>query len=186
MKKSIVAFLALVIWGILQLFSCNSFSTHSFADKDAEEGYDLAQVHCKSCHKFPEPDLLNKTTWAQYVLPMMGRLLGFQHFETGGYVEARSGVVMKLEQWNKIVHYYISESPEDPLKRNVRVQTIQTGLKYFSAQIPPSSIKRPVTTCVNIDPFQKQILFGDGSTQQLYAVSGNIIRDSFPVGIGMS
>ena len=39
------------------------------------EGEQLAKTHCASCHAFPEPDLLDKKTWANEVLPKMAELM---------------------------------------------------------------------------------------------------------------
>ncbi|MEJ7588884.1 MAG: hypothetical protein WKI04_15115 [Ferruginibacter sp.] len=37
-------------------------------DKKAMTGKELSEVHCASCHLFPEPGLLDKSTWKTSVL----------------------------------------------------------------------------------------------------------------------
>ena len=41
-----------------------------------EKGEALAQKNCASCHKFPDPSLLDKKTWKEGVLPEMAYRLG--------------------------------------------------------------------------------------------------------------
>jgi len=150
-----------------------------------KEGYELAKIYCQSCHQFPEPDLLNKKTWSAFVLPKMGSFLGFRHFETGGYVEYGKEM-MKLSQWNKIVDYYVSQSPEFPVKKKTQVK-IQAGLKQFNVIIPAFTIKKPATTMVGIDSLRKRIFFGDGLTAYLYRLSQEFtVQDSFKTGKGIS
>jgi hypothetical protein len=150
-----------------------------------KEGYELAKTYCQSCHRFPEPDLLNKKTWSAFILPKMGSFLGFRHFETGGYVEYGKEM-MKLSQWNKIVDYYVSQSPEFPVKKKSQVK-IQAGLKQFTAFIPAFTVKKPVTTMVGIDSLGKRIFFGDGFTAYLYRLSQDfLVQDSFKTGKGIS
>jgi mono/diheme cytochrome c family protein len=40
------------------------------------EGEALAKKNCASCHKFPDPSLLDKKTWKEGVLPEMSLRLG--------------------------------------------------------------------------------------------------------------
>src|SRR5262245_33010760 len=48
-----------------------------FADSpSSSNGRELAQKYCASCHLFPEPNLLDKTTWKNGALPLMRSRLG--------------------------------------------------------------------------------------------------------------
>ncbi|HKH59427.1 MAG TPA: hypothetical protein VKA49_01280 [Flavitalea sp.] len=51
----------------LAIASCNQEKSRSEA---------LAKKYCSSCHLFSEPTELDKTTWKQKVLPVMGKLMG--------------------------------------------------------------------------------------------------------------
>jgi hypothetical protein len=53
---------------ILLFSSCQSGSE--------SEGEALAKKNCASCHKFPDPSLLDKKTWKEGVLPEMAYRLG--------------------------------------------------------------------------------------------------------------
>ena len=154
--------------------------------KEVNEGHDLAKKHCQSCHQFPGPDLLDKKTWASYVLPKMGSLLGFRHFGSGSYFEeGKIQGAMPLADWNKIVYYYLRNAP-DSLVQHKDKQQIQIGLKDFDVTIPSFSVKSAATTCVGFLPDQHQLLFADGVSQHSYllATNGDLI-DSFPVGEGV-
>ena len=184
MKRDIVFCVIVALISIVQLFSCNNASR--FPSKNAEKGFHLAQQYCKSCHQFPEPELLDKTTWAQYVLPKMGGFLGFRYMGQNAYFES-GHQAMPVDDWNKIVLYYYVSSPSEPVKRKEDI-TIKTGLKLFSVVNPSFAVKSPATTLVSTDETKGLIDFGDGSQGQLYeyeCINGKI-RDSLPVGTGIS
>ena len=169
---------------LLLMPGCNLDDVNPFIPKEVKEGHVLATAYCRSCHQYPEPDLLDKKTWALYVLPKMGNMLGFLHLATGGYVESGKEA-MKLDQWKKIVRYYISQSPEAPVQRkklNIRKETTS-----FHIIVPPSPVKIPATTLVKIDTAGRKIFFGDGSVGMVYALSKNYrLTDSFAVNAGIS
>ncbi|MEJ7739560.1 MAG: VCBS repeat-containing protein [Chitinophagaceae bacterium] len=174
----------ILIVPVLLLIACNSIHFNPFVSKEVKQGYKLAKVYCSSCHQFPEPDLLDKSTWALYVLPRMGGLLGFRQLETGGYIEGGKERI-KLDQWKQIVRYYTSQAPEEPLRG--KKNKIRTALKHFSINIPSFTIQRPATTLVKIDSGKQRIYFGDGLTGQLYALSNDYrLTDSFEVNPGIS
>src|SRR5690242_7910137 len=75
-------------------------------------GEQLAKQHCQSCHMLPEPTMLDKQTWVNYVLPKMGTLLGFTHFDGGGYVEGGRVETMPLTDWEQIVRFYLENAPD--------------------------------------------------------------------------
>jgi hypothetical protein len=182
--KKVYFFSILVVISLWCLSGCNN-SSPRFSDKHVEEGYHLAQTYCKSCHQFPEPALLNKVTWANHILPKMGEFIGFRYLGLNSYVENGNTEVMKLEQWNKIVQYYTTQSPAELAIANV--QKIGMELKQFNVQIPSFGVKHPATTMVNVGSSTRNYFFGDGVTQQVYAMSpGNSIADSFKVAIGVS
>jgi hypothetical protein len=154
--------------------------------KEVSEGHDLAEKHCQSCHQFPTPELLDKKTWANYVLPKMGNLLGFRHFGSGTYFEeGKIQGIMPLADWNRIVYYYIHNAP-DSLAQHKHKQQIQIGLKDFEITIPAFSVKSAATTCVGFLPDQHQLFFADGISQHGYLLSikGNLI-DSFMMAEGV-
>jgi hypothetical protein len=163
-------------------FSCTNSSR--FPTANAEKGYQLAQQYCKSCHLFPEPELLDKKTWTQYVLPKMGGFLGFRYMGENAYFED-GHQAMPLDDWNKILLYYYVSSSAEPVKRKKDIP-IKSGLKLFSVVVPSFAVKSPATTMVSIDTTERIIDFGDGAEGQLFELANEKIRDSLPVGTGMS
>jgi hypothetical protein len=177
--KTIAASLCVLIAMLFIFIGCAG-------DKTTKEGHELAEKYCKSCHQFPEPELLDKKTWALYVLPKMGHLLGFRHFESGTYFEdGKIKEVMPLAGWNKLVNYYISKAP-DSLTQNENKQKIQIGLKDFEVKIPSFTVKNAATTYVGVLTERQQILFADGISQHSYLFSSDgVLKDSFKVGEGV-
>lgn len=181
MKKYVLVSLLVLPVAVFQIVSCNN--SPKFANENAERGFHLAQQYCRSCHLLPTPGLLDKQTWLNYVLPKMGEFLGLRSLGSGRYFE-KENPVMKLEDWDNIVMYYYSEAPKQ-LERKEKF-VIKTDLQLFSAEIPAFTVTNPATTLVSIDASDKQILFGDGQTQQLYRLSDAMFKDSFPAGKGIS
>src|SRR5207302_7229176 len=60
-------------FGVLAL-ACLSLTDCSRPNRP--EGERLARTYCAACHMFPQPALLDKTTWRTGVLPQMARRLG--------------------------------------------------------------------------------------------------------------
>src|SRR5690554_3894193 len=44
-------------------------------------GAQLARSYCSECHRFPSPELLDKSTWEKYILPRMGNYFGIYDAE---------------------------------------------------------------------------------------------------------
>src|SRR5687768_15702359 len=68
------------------LFSCND------EEKISDEA--LAKKYCTSCHSFPQPQLLDKHSWKDGVLPRMAVKLGIAYYN-GNYATALSKTVDK-------------------------------------------------------------------------------------------
>jgi hypothetical protein len=148
----------------------------SCSDQQTSEGEALAKVHCQSCHKLPDPAMLDKKTWINFVLPKMGAFLGFGRFETGKYYEdGKIHAPLAVADWNKIVRYYVLESP-DSLEEESRKITV--GLNQFEITTPAFSVPDPATTCVQIESSSHRLLFADAVLKKLYAVSNDGAVDS--------
>src|SRR5688500_8229539 len=161
MKK--IAWIPFIVFScIVWLCNCNNNGLEKIENKNIREGNRLAQIHCISCHQYPDPSLLDKLTWANYVLPKMGELAGFRHLGFYRYVENGKARTMKLEEWNKIVQYYLVQSPGELNKRDET--NIRIGLNQFNVQIPALNIKHPATTMVNTEFSDRGFFFGDGQT----------------------
>ena len=171
-----------VITFLLQLsVSCQNDGNSSFT-KNIENGSRLATKHCASCHLVPEPEALDKRTWAEHVLPKMGTLLGFKKF-AGDYITDTASSIT-LEEWKNIVRYFVYSSPEKLSRRSNT--NIKKHLPHFEVKVPLTGFKNPATTMVYIDTVRRNILFADGLTETLYTLSSDTLADSMRVGVGIS
>jgi hypothetical protein len=160
--------------------SCNFLSLRE------PEGKLLASRYCASCHLLPEASALDKETWAYFVLPKMAALSGFQHLPTGGYTEHGNSQLMKLEEWNKIISYYINEAPASlPVEKNQ--PTITKSVPHFNVVIPAAQTGKPSVTLMSINAAANEFYFADGVNKNLYEMSAaGLLLDSIPLATGIS
>jgi FG-GAP-like repeat len=176
MKKTI-AIIFLVFFVLVTAF----FSCSNAEDKALKEGKQLARVYCASCHAFPDPSLLDKKTWAENVLPMMGQFMNvdiyFQPYNNSGPAgdvnvkRVTPDSLFPYSKWKNIVEWYVKNAPEKPLPRKEELAVIQTTLKNFTAHPVYDVVGFPLTTFVRYDTAMKEILFGDGIANKVFALS---------------
>jgi hypothetical protein len=153
-------------------------------------GEALAATICQSCHLFPEPSLLDKTTWQNHTLPFMGRWLGMAKMNLdlrpGGRRVAEAGIfpdvpALSPPDWEAICQYFVSAAPERPLPQPPRPK-IQKPLPGFSVIGPDYRFKVPLTTLVKIDAVNHRFFLGDAGTRTLNVLDrlGNL-RFSTPL-----
>lgn len=146
-------------------------------------GRQLAVRYCGNCHLFPEPELLDKKTWVTGVLPVMALRLGLK---LPGHDTLRplppdeekaisklaiypSEAVLSKSDWDKIVRYYESTAPEEPLPQKTHPD-VTNQLPLFSAQEVFLSDKPvPQTTLLKYDVTTSRLYVGDAQ-QSLYVV----------------
>jgi len=151
-----------VAFFISLLISCNT------TKKTEEEA--LAQSYCGSCHQMPSPDLLDKKTWQESVLPQMALRLGvvpqnmgfYQDLsmeEIGAFTQANifpETPTVTKEQWEKIVRYYVQNAPE------------QLSDSSDNFPISPTLTRfKPVLNFPAVEPFVSLIKF-DSIAQQFF------------------
>lgn len=161
--------------------ACNAPKT-----KDISEGEQLAKTYCASCHKFPEPELLDKNSWEQYMLPRMGVFLGIVEHDSllkvlvNNEAEQRivneAGVfpsqpVLEKEEWEKIKAFYIAKAPDKPIPPIAK--TIKKDLKQFKVLVPDYKLSPPSVTLVKINN-DKTIYIGDANTQSFSVFSSDL------------
>lgn len=163
-------------------------------DRDHLGGKKLAQVHCASCHSFPDPSLLDKTTWETDLLPVMGLKLGIveptEEAETnmtrllvaGAYAKEP---VISREDWKKIKNYYLNEAPA-MLNYGRRHKTMEpTGL--FEARALDLDPDYPAgTTCVKIDTARGGIWIADAAIGQIFNLDYKGSIKSYPSDLTVS
>nr|MBI1232021.1 hypothetical protein [Cytophagales bacterium] len=92
------------------------------SNSSIKRGEALARVHCAGCHQFPDPDLLDRRTWQESILPEMGLYLGIIHavdtaflqrlkrkFFEGDYPKK---AVLTGQEWADLTKFYLYSSKE--------------------------------------------------------------------------
>jgi hypothetical protein len=119
----IATFVALIFTGFVFIPSIARYK------KPIGTGEELAKIYCATCHLFPEPSLLDKSSWTEHVLPNMGWRLGIRKAGDNPYAEMEKDeaqltkalniypdkALLPLADWQKIVAYYQHNAPEKPL-----------------------------------------------------------------------
>jgi hypothetical protein len=150
---------------ILNIVSCQS--------RTESEGEALAKKNCASCHKFPEPSLLDKKTWKEGVLPEMAYRLGVgnrfelltkipeEQYESatnlGIYPETPE---ISQQDWEAIVAYYVENAPEKPLAQAKKAKISAEPMHFTSKEIMYPDEPTGVVTSVTFNPKQKEIWIG--------------------------
>ncbi|MFD2873678.1 FG-GAP repeat domain-containing protein [Mucilaginibacter ximonensis] len=88
--------------------------------EDISKGEVAAAQYCQSCHQLPAPSLLDKVTWRDHVLPVMGRYMGIKsEIERSQVVDPESDASylpntpqIDSTHWVQIIAYYVSKAPE--------------------------------------------------------------------------
>jgi FG-GAP-like repeat len=176
MKKIITLFSIVLFISLSTMISCTSEE-----DKAMKEGEQLARGYCASCHAFPEPSLLDKKTWTENVLPLMGQFMNvdiyYQPYNNSGPAgDVNLSRVAPAQQfpyakWKNIVAWYDKNAPEKPLPRKEELAAIDTTLKHFTAHPLYDVVDFPLTTFVRYDTIAKKVLFGDGVANKIFEMS---------------
>jgi hypothetical protein len=148
-------------------------------------GESLAKIYCSSCHLFPEPDLLDKKTWQNGVLPAMSYHLGMGDLMTLyskiPYEDIQTVInsnaypekpLLTKEDWQKIIDFYVHNAPLNPLPQAIKAKPL-LDLKQFEVETIFSSNISPMITMVRIRAQTHQLYAAYRATQ-----SGIIIFDS--------
>ncbi len=168
------------------LFSCQSATEITETDNidTLSVGYTLSQQYCNNCHQHPEPDLLPKSTWQDYVLPRMGYRLGIYEHDSirqslleaglGGVRVDQAGIyptqpIINQDQWQAIQDYYLDQAPDS---LSFTKTEVSVGLANFQVQIPSYRLSPPSTTMVKIH--RQQLLVGDANSKSLYQFDADL------------
>lgn len=149
---------------------------YSGEDLSHLSGEQLAQRFCQGCHMLPDPQVLDKASWENAVLPMMGWRLGIYErpevradslIEPGlaGQLVEQAGIFPTRQQispeaWQRLVRYYVDAAPAALPPLPPRPE-IRAELDRFRVRIPPFRAEPPMTTLVRVDPQTRRIYVGD-------------------------
>lgn len=192
MKKSIIILSLISFVFIGSFFSCNNKETDAL-----KEGELLAKDYCSSCHAFPDPSLLDKKTWSENVLPLMGQFMNvdiyyepYNNSGPAGDVNVQRGDPGKqfpYAKWKNIVDWYVKNAPEKPLPRKEELAAINPTLAHFKTHELFDVTNFPLTTFVRYDTAMKKVLFGDGIGNKVFAMNADYTaKQIFEVSTGIT
>ena len=155
----------------------------------------LAQRYCGSCHLFPEPQLLDQSTWTQSVLPAMAWRLGIQdtaHQPLLGrnmkerFLVQQAGIFpdsarLSQESWQRLVHYYDSLAPAQLPPARVppaRVPPASSPVPFARQPVSLGLSSGGLTTLLRQHPQTEKIYLADG-TRTLYQLSASGETEDF-------
>lgn len=132
----------------------------------------LVQSYCGSCHALPAPNLLDKKTWKEGVLPKMALRLGieqqsmvfYENFsadETIAFAQANiypNAPILPKEDWDKIVEYYINNAP-DKLPDSSKKYPISSDLSLFTPKNIATAIE-PMVSMLKFDTKSNKLYVG--------------------------
>ncbi len=156
----IISFISFI--SLLFIISCQQKQ-----DAQQQSGEELAKVHCASCHLFPEPELLDKSTWEKDILPVMASKLGFlvinevvyldiQQEKVDGTTQLVNKSAISIEDWEKIVAYYKEKAPLTIAPQNRPPVTEISNLFDINARTVQKN-GFPATAYLKIDEGNQQI-----------------------------
>ncbi len=151
-------------------------------------GRDLSKVYCVTCHVYPEPEILDRYTWAMETLPRMAFWVGHAEYDLSdepGIGELReagllpTGPLMSLEDWQAVGSYYLHAAPARA--KEIEREPTAVGLTGFTPRIIPAE-GPGLTSLVRIVPKARKLLLGAGGHGAIEetTLEGKVLR-SFPV-----
>ncbi|AWV98142.1 FG-GAP repeat domain-containing protein [Arcticibacterium luteifluviistationis] len=157
--------LALILFVFIE-FSCSN------SDKSER----LAERSCGSCHQFPKPELLDKATWQEHVLPRMGAWLGMPDKtmllrDMKGESIYADGISDKLipkepqisdKDWQLIQNYYIDNAPQklSVTSEPSSYENLETKFSFHTKKL--NTLKRPASnTLIHFEKSNNQFYISD-------------------------
>ncbi|MEL6812132.1 MAG: VCBS repeat-containing protein [Bacteroidota bacterium] len=150
------------------------------------DGESLSKTYCIACHQYPQPDLLDKDTWQNYILPRMGYMYGiyeneqqreelFENNVGGEIVQARNLFpkerTLDSLSWKAIVDYYVSYAPVELSLTERKV--ISKDQTQFEVIIPQQKMKIPSSTMAQFSE-NGTIYLGDAMTRSFSEFSKDL------------
>ena len=174
---------------LFMLYSCENYHRNKayahISEELIREGEGLAKKYCQSCHAFPDPSMLDVTSWENGVLPNMGARLGIHKHNFKPYPSAINDPnlpkdyypaepMLQPHEWQRIIDYYVATSP-DSLSSHRSID-IPDSLPFFKAQLPVFQYNDPAIAYSHIDVTQEKprIILSDIRKQLLMRFDGDL------------
>jgi len=150
----------------------NSCRQKTQLEKDIDDGKQLAQTYCVSCHLLPDPALIDRRSWVKGVLPAMAQKLHL-HTYSGMYYADRSSFIT-VADWQKIEAYYTNTSPVTLVIPKLAIAPLKDWA-IFSAMRPKTDTTGPLamTTYTGFNPTDHKFYSADAANN-LYSWDSNL------------
>ncbi len=167
------------------LYNCsqnsNTESTTTNPPESNLTGQELAKAYCASCHLYPDPTLLDKSTWQTSVLPKMAQHLGLEQdafkLFSGMDMEEMQAVInagiypdnptINKADFDKIVTFYVENAPEKPIPQDSKTK-VTIGLPNFKLIKSIGKYDEiPAVTFVKFDTAHNTILVGNRGSKNI-------------------
>jgi len=157
-------------------YQCNDTVKRPAPATSATDGESLSKIYCSSCHMYPEPALLDKSTWGNFVLIRMGAFMGIYRDGTkyvdklpaqwmepglGGQRVAGANIypeepLLDIDEWEKIVEFYMTNSP-NKIVTSEKIE-IKVGIPDFESKVfADKKDILPVVQALAVDETKKEI-----------------------------
>ncbi|WP_165852114.1 FG-GAP repeat domain-containing protein [Mucilaginibacter terrenus] len=156
---------AVVTAAIFVLNGCDNQPHVNTPAEDITAGKQLSQKYCGNCHRYPDPQLLDKSTWERGIMPQMAKQLGIQS-EMGGYY-ADEHSALSMADWQRIMAYYQKAAPA---KLIMPARDAVTDWANFKLKLSPVINRKgatAMTTMVKLNPYDGFIYTGDAGNNLL-------------------
>jgi hypothetical protein len=155
--------------GLLAL-TCVSLSSCNAPHRS--DGEKLARTYCAACHTFPEPQLLDKQTWKEGVLPQMALRLGagtpsLSNQAAGNPYMMVLPKAVSEEDWNKIVAYYLQLAPDKLPDQSLPAQPRIDPAFFKAGPLVPKMQSSAIITLLKTDSVQERIFVGEAGSNRL-------------------
>jgi hypothetical protein len=136
------------------------------------EGEQLARTYCSACHVFPEPQLLDKKTWQEGVLPQMAPRMGvpaktlFGEMSRNPYMVVLTKAV-SADEWEKIVGYYRDSAPAALPDQTLPAQPQIDPAFFKPVPFAPGMKSSGIVTLLKIDTVHERIFVGEAGSNTL-------------------
>ena len=141
-----------------------------------DRGRQLTLVYCQSCHLYPDPDVLDKKTWANGTMRRMAPLFGTARIDLD---RRPDGMILKeahlfppepilpIADWKAMWDYILDAAPEQALPQGPR-GPIQPDTPMFEVQVLSDPAVAPAVTLVKIESKRRRLLLGDGEKRAVH------------------
>jgi hypothetical protein len=112
-------------------------------------GKALSEVHCRSCHAYPSPEMLDKNSWGNVLFGMEQEM-------------KKQGYQLKPEDWFAIQRYYLAQAPATLPLSSVPKKLDKT-CEVFQKTVALTETEgvKPVTSLLKYEPVGNTFFAGD-------------------------